>query len=532
MQTSKTTIHVALKEFRADLPEVRAEWVREAQALKTFNNLKSPHIIRGVAAFTRRDKHYLMMEWADGSNLGEFWLSKEHQKPDLTSRRILEVLGQLRGLVEAVKNMHEYQMPDDHLAEKEVVSTVDGIPTIIEPENTAKKPNWRHGDLKPANILRFLPTDPKDWLGTLKIGDLGRAKLHEQVTRDREKQFTSELFTSMHYEPPEVEKALEKAWSRLFDVWSLGCIFFECIVWLLYGYDAIKNVFNLNGKMHQSPYWIITNWLNKTADVSALVSGWIDEMLEKDHECKPSPDGVGAGGGTAIGDLLTVVRDKMLVVATPDDPTIYVKGLRAPASTLLKDLDKIIVKASAPGNKYAFTGKERVVVSPPPKESRDQQSLTPDQAWLTPGHIPKRRTSSPFLGRLDTDPTESYRHEYEDRYDVVEDNRFVLSVLQRRAFDAKSRLPKDESKFCRRCQGLDFLSIDMSITDVMSELESRAKEGCQFCALLLQAADVRNPNAIIQFKRTASGLCIDSTRLPVISIVNISCEYNIEAPRL
>jgi hypothetical protein len=45
--------------------------------------------------------------------------------------------------------------------------------------------NWRHGDIKPENILRFTQGDSSKWLGTLKLADLGRAKKHKLVTAQR-----------------------------------------------------------------------------------------------------------------------------------------------------------------------------------------------------------------------------------------------------------------------------------------------------------------------------------------------------------
>ena len=54
-------------------------------------------------------------------------------------------------------------------------SSDDGYYTSDDVSNVDE--NWRHGDLKPDNILRFARKGSKA-LGTLKIGDLGLAKQH------------------------------------------------------------------------------------------------------------------------------------------------------------------------------------------------------------------------------------------------------------------------------------------------------------------------------------------------------------------
>lgn len=58
-------------------------------------------------------------------------------------------------------------------------SSVEGGSLQLQPDTL----NWRHGDIKPGNILRF--TDDMNMLGILKLADLGRAKLHTKATHAR-----------------------------------------------------------------------------------------------------------------------------------------------------------------------------------------------------------------------------------------------------------------------------------------------------------------------------------------------------------
>ena len=47
----------------------------------------------------------------------------------------------------------------------------------------------------------------------------------------------------MQYEAPEAIGELNGPRSRLYDVWSMGCITLEFIIWLLYGNDELNNFY-------------------------------------------------------------------------------------------------------------------------------------------------------------------------------------------------------------------------------------------------------------------------------------------------
>lgn len=130
-----------------------AGWEREVGAHKAIIGLRSPNIIKFIAAVARGQERYLMFEWADGGNLREFWTTKPH----LSITLVRDVHVQLQGLAHALEKMHDL--------------------------------NYRHGDMKPDNILRV--TAPakhgplKVDVGTLKICDMGLSKQHITETRMR-----------------------------------------------------------------------------------------------------------------------------------------------------------------------------------------------------------------------------------------------------------------------------------------------------------------------------------------------------------
>lgn len=110
------------------------------------------HIVHFVTAFRRGDREhperYLITEWADGGNLDNLW--KSMPKPQLTEITTRAVAQQILGLAEAFNAAHNLISGD---------VTTDA--------------SYRHGDLKPANILWSKPKDgdTKDFIGILEICD-------------------------------------------------------------------------------------------------------------------------------------------------------------------------------------------------------------------------------------------------------------------------------------------------------------------------------------------------------------------------
>lgn len=134
--------------------ELEDAWLKEVQAHKEITKINHGNIISFMTAIIRDNERYLMFEWADGGNLREFWNKNE---PSLSRPLIIDVIYQLRGLADALGEIH--------------------------------LKNYRHGDMKPQNILRVKtprqddPSEPD--VGTLKICDMGLTKYHIMATQLR-----------------------------------------------------------------------------------------------------------------------------------------------------------------------------------------------------------------------------------------------------------------------------------------------------------------------------------------------------------
>jgi serine/threonine protein kinase len=247
--------------------------------LRKMNTRNREHVVRFITAFTRGDatmgkSYYLMFEWADGGSLGDVW--KGHPHPKITSLLVKQTVTQLLGLANALDATH----------------------------NEAKG-GTRHGDLKPENILRFRPT-AENVLGTLKIGDWGLAKYHNEPTVARKERTTTRYFTVM-YEAPEL--GLDEPLGRQYDIWSIGVITLELIIWLLYGDEGIKKFKDevMVSEKDPDPCYTIFIDLNgqKNARLRKVVVNWM-EHIAKDPTCARD---------TAMGELLALVETKLLVVA-------------------------------------------------------------------------------------------------------------------------------------------------------------------------------------------------------------------------
>ncbi|KAF9873488.1 heterokaryon incompatibility protein [Colletotrichum karsti] len=206
------SVAIALKKANDD-PELRKFFDKEADNLEKLRNYKSNHLIKPIAAYQHNEDRCLLFPWAQGGNLAEYW--SRNSGNSLTRNQLAWIFGQLTGLFEALEELHAN--------------------------------NCRHGDLKPENILLFIDVNNNM---TLQIADMGLTTFHEleAATKIRRAQ---EILTktppgTSRYEPPETGKDRERRLlvhetrSRAYDIWSMGCVILELLVWLAYGFDTVR----------------------------------------------------------------------------------------------------------------------------------------------------------------------------------------------------------------------------------------------------------------------------------------------------
>lgn len=214
--------------------------------------------------------------------------------------------------------------------------------------------HWRHGDLKPDNILVFkTAADSRSWLGTLKIADLGLAKQHVFSTSNRI-QPTGQRYTTSQYEAPEAMPSFREPRSRKYDIWSMGCILLEFVILLLYGGNGLKVFYGEHGGEGNSTdtlYFTVTDRVRGQAELSNIADHWINNIL-LDRECTRK-------GRSVFRDLALLVKDKLLVVD-------YTR--RIGADELAEELANILREAKNSARKapcYLFGRESRTGVKTP-----------------------------------------------------------------------------------------------------------------------------------------------------------------------
>ncbi|ROW13657.1 hypothetical protein VPNG_04583 [Cytospora leucostoma] len=269
LQENGDPANAAIKELKLlgqkDDP-IYKEWEAESRALEDTSGLGHPHVVQVRAIISKARRHYFMFQWADGGSLREFY--EKQPAPKLDANLVRDTVQQLVGLASALRALHNYK----------------------------DEGSYRHGDLKPENILIFKDTTTS---GTWKIADMGLAKRHVAATEVRGP--TSTRYGTPSYEPPEVVTMPSVARSRLYDIWSMGCITLELIIWLLYGDNALvafNNSMKTSSK-HANPYWVFNDG-DQVAKIHPNVAACIS-YIKEEPECQ---------GSTAIGDLLELVETK------------------------------------------------------------------------------------------------------------------------------------------------------------------------------------------------------------------------------
>ncbi|KAE9363831.1 HET-domain-containing protein [Stipitochalara longipes BDJ] len=502
-------VHTDDKEEQRELDEA---WKREVKAHIDIDKLQHPHIIEFIAAVTR-GKRYLMFRWADGGNLRDFWQS--NNKPQICVSLVRDVVNQIRGIADALDRLHSYGGGGG---------------------------SYRHGDIKPENILRVRTksvTPPELDVGVLKIADLGLAKHHNVGTEFRPQ--TSMRYTTYRYEPPEARPGVSTTLgrSKRQDIWSIGCVTLEFIIWLLYGAVALAE-FNdkLVGDMKESsPYFEIeVKGGKKTARVHTAVNDTMDALL-RDQECRLEE-------GSAIKDLIGIVRTKLLVVnlgavtvngraaaSSPPNHSSTQVGFRASAPELVIALDNIIAKGEK-NERYWYTGKPRghLVRLPKTPSQAPESLLSPDSAH---GQGIPTRQKEPMppppedLTFVVPSVTQRFKDEYRnaaqiDKTNFPVDNKFASELVKTIGVGL---FPKDaaSTRLCDDCKKFDFFEPQFHIKDTWAKLEEKTKI-CSFCKMRLEVAQhfLANNVSTIRFDRDQSMLKLNESQIPVMSICRSS----------
>jgi serine/threonine protein kinase len=378
----------------------------------------------------------------------------------------------------------------------------DGLETAIDDSmsDSSQVENWRHGDIKPDNILRFIEQEEAEnernfKLGTLKLADLGRAKRHMNVTIERG-DIEIDKWHTKKYEPPDIFINQDsQTTSRLYDIWSLGCVFFEAVVWILYGHTEVTN-FELTTTKRETegtPYWTRNR---ESAGVSQMAGLWMSSILQDDPECMgPKP--------SAIADLMRLIQRKMLVVKLPPRSDEYTQGCRTNAEDVFEEMTAILKKAKS-DEEYLFTGRSRKGIKPPPSGDRADQKLNAvSQRGLVATRINNNNNnnnnkdlgSSLAPPRANASQTHlrrqiQYTHSLSDAWVYENDDAFVKATLNKlcpKGWADTELFYKAKSKLCGSCSTFDPSAVESFEKRPLRKLVA-TQRSCDLCRLILNQA--------------------------------------------
>lgn len=345
-----------------------------------MNLLSEDHIVRFLTAFCRRhdnfDDYYLIFEWADGGNLDDLW--KKDERPTLNAELVRDSIEQLHGLACALSAAHAFH----------------------------RSKSFRHGDLRPTNILRFQHAG--SIIGKLKIGNWREDNNHQLHT---ELIFNPTVNSQTpRYEAPEAAAGVNpilldqstKRRSRFNDIWAIGCITLEFMIWLLHGRTGLEEFEKQFHKDSPSFYQIDPEDPHR-ATLHPVVNAYMESMAN-DPRCAK---------GAALGRLLEIIKTGLLVVklpqltgtmrprhenaptgltnieaASPSVPSVYISGLDT-------------VEPEPPGPERIRANKlQQLIEDILSKEDPD------DEFWLPSSRLSAGSTFPTFLASHETDHAE------------------------------------------------------------------------------------------------------------------------------
>lgn len=312
----------------------------EAFILKELRGLTDLHLIKLLATFKKDDLWHFLFPLAS-CNLEEFML---RNGPEESKEYLIWILSQLKGITHGLSKIH-FRKVEIAAAERMAPPATIGNTSLQVPTTTLRtldSGTGYHHDIKPQNILLFHELDeeittPSPQRGVLQIADFGVGKLHTQPVNGPSKGTKNQRGTPTYAAPESVVKASSKEpikISRPYDVWSLGCVMTEVLVWFLLGKDEWQT-FNYKRTGFQSDdeivetdgfYYVETINGEKKAKVRDEVEDMF-EILRKHRRCND--------GSQSLKMIVSLTRMVLDV-----DP-----AARIDAAKLTMELDKIIAVA-------------------------------------------------------------------------------------------------------------------------------------------------------------------------------------------
>lgn len=183
--------------------------------------------LRYYGSFKKGEKAFIMLEYADQGSLLDFF--NRNELP-LERHELCGLWWSLSNLLFGLEHIHGLEQDPRN----------SGYGTI----------RCVHQDLKPGNIFVFRKGDSTDYRYQFKIGDFGMSSVALVKTMNKSARNPAEPSTKMYGAPELTTRyaALEDIdygtlWEM--DIWSFGCVLFECLVWMTCGSRGLSAFFRM-----------------------------------------------------------------------------------------------------------------------------------------------------------------------------------------------------------------------------------------------------------------------------------------------
>ncbi|KZM23618.1 uncharacterized protein EKO05_0007461 [Ascochyta rabiei] len=203
------------------------EGTREVSFHRAMANLSHHHLLKCLASFTFSSQYNMIYEKAD-CDVEKFMArySDPRKLPGMTSDNLAQ---QLFGLADALSVIHNQ-------GQSEPANSA----TLLVPGAENQKTGYIH-DIKPENLLMFIYNQNGKKTYWFRLSGFSCAKVVDVLTsvsgKNRHSWKTVSKAGTPVYRAPEA--TAKGKTSRPYDLWSLGCVYLELLVWFLDGYTAL-----------------------------------------------------------------------------------------------------------------------------------------------------------------------------------------------------------------------------------------------------------------------------------------------------
>jgi serine/threonine protein kinase len=397
-----------LKIFKEFGSQTELDFKNELEMLNTLSEADHPHITAHLASWTQKKRFYMLFPRAE-TNMGQFLRLRPH--PELSNANVGWLLSQLKGLADGVRRIHN-------------LGPAGLGPDVNSPPQKRKRSGFHH-DLKPQNILVFSVGGFKGQHSpitqcVLKISDFGTARIHVILSQSG---MDKASFSPKHcnlvrgdpvYSAPDSE--FGQGTSRPYDIWSLGCVFLETLLWTFGLSNSNLDTFQVDRlRSHNSrsdKFWHQDPHSKKIILKDAVVL----RLRQLQEHCR----------GRGVFEHLVRLTAKMLTITPKDRP-------RAPE--ICNELDAMELQAKQDFRTVDFYRHDistYVEIAAPPtatdghsrRPSIDERSVYADEKGLLKVHSnEQRRPSSP------TDRRESNGRRLDDQDGDINKDPYRLSPI-------------------------------------------------------------------------------------------------------